>query len=325
MKKQIPAILLTVISIALAAALYSANQQIAQLEQQLAAGPATPMIKPEPAPVEPAELVKVVEAVQEEPTIVAMDAPPESLLEPAVEEEEKSGGQRMMKNLAKMMENPAMNKMMEASQRGVVGAMYEELIDSFGLSGEEKAYFMDLLMFRQMTQVDASMKMMGGNLSDEERNELEAQIKDAHELVKSEMKTFLNDEDDYSEFEFYEKTQGERMMLSQAEAALDGTDHALSENTYHDLIEMMHTEKENFDFTSDFQDETNMDMSAERFSQQNIENFGNDLDRLNETIFSKAQNTLTAEQFGAFKEAIITTTEMQKAQLQMAAQMFGGR
>ncbi len=318
MKKQIPAIILAIVSIALATALYSANQQIAQLEQQLAAGPTPPSAETELAQTEPAKPVEMIEAAPE-PILMTMQEPA-----PAPEEEAGTSGQRMMKNITKMMENPAMNKIMEASQRGVIGAMYEDLVAHLGLSGGEKEYFMELLMFRQMTQVDVGMKMMSGNLSDEERKKLAAQIKEANDLVKTEMKAFLNDESDYSEFEFYEKTQGERMMLSQAEAALDGTDHSFSDETYRRLLEMMHSEKENFDFNSDFQDETNMDMSPQRFSEQNLQNFGNDLDRLNENIFSKAQNLLTAEQFEAFKSAITTTTDMQKSQLEMAAQMLGG-
>jgi len=65
-------------------------------------------------------------------------------------------------------------------------------------------------------------------------------------------------------------------------------------------------------------------MSAERFSKTNIDNFGTDMDRLNENMFTKAQNILTSEQFSAFKDAVKTTTDMQKSQMNMAAQMFGG-
>lgn len=51
----------------------------------------------------------------------------------------------------------------------------------------------------------------------EESPEPVQEIKDASELVKREMKPFLNNDEDYAEFEFFEHTQGERMMLSQAE------------------------------------------------------------------------------------------------------------
>ena len=329
MKKQIPAVVLAIVSIALAVALYSAKQEIAQLQQHVDTPhtPHTPhtarAIAEIPTPEEPAAAVQEVRAATA-PLVKAPEAPSPHPDPATPEESEESNGQRMMKNIAKLMENPAMNKMMEASQRGAIGAMYEDLISQFNLSGEEQEYFMDLLMFRQMTQMDVGMKMMSGDLSEEEREEMKAQMKDADELVKSEMKDFLNSDEDYEKFEFFEKTMAERMVLSQAEASLADTDHALTEDTYHNLVEMMHSEKENFDFSSNFQDETNMDMSPERFSEANLQSFADDLDRLNEEIFTKAQSMLTAEQFEAFKGAVTTTTDMQKSQLEMVSQMFGG-
>jgi hypothetical protein len=316
MKKQIPAIVLAVISIVLAVSLYSAKQEIAQLQQQLHSGQPAETVVEAPASPGAGTPTPAPEAT------VAMTESPAPEPQPAAEEEAKE--RRMMKNIAKMMDNPAMNKVMEASQRGAVGAMYSDLIDYLGLSADEENYFMDLLMFRQMTQMDFGMKMMSGSLSDEEKKTMEEEVKDAVELVKTEMKAFLNNEEDFAEFEFFEKTQGERMMLSQAEAALTESDSALSEETYRELLEMMHEEKQNFDFSTDFADETNMDMSAERFSKENIHSFGNDMDRLNDNIFSKAQQMLTPEQLTAFEEAVTATTEMQKAQMEMAAQMFGG-
>lgn len=318
MKKQIPAIVLAVASIALAVALYSANQQIKQLKQQLAALPPASSSEPEPAPIDKSESVEVA-TVATASTVQVMAEP---ISEPVSETEPDSGGQRMMKNISKMLENPAMNKMMEASQRGVIEAMYADLIEQLDLSEEEKKYFMDLLMFRQMTQVNFSMKIMSGTLSDEEKTAMQEELKEAAEIVKTEMESFLNNDEDYSEFEFFEQTIGERMMLSQAEAKLAGTEASLSDETYRDLLEMMHDEKESFDFSGNLQDNTNTDLSPERFSEQNIQNLASDLDRLNKNIFAKAKDILSPDQFEAFKDAVTTTTDMQKSQLEMAAQMF---
>ena len=150
------------------------------------------------------------------------------------------------------------------------------------------------------------------------------EIEAASETVKTEMEKFLNDPKDFEEFEFYEKTMGERMMLSSMDQTLSGSDAALSDETYREVLNMMHEEKKNFDFTTDLHDEQNTDLSAERFSTENIQNFADDMDELNKTIIQQAQGILTAEQLKAFEEAIKQTSEMQKAQMEMAAQMFGG-
>lgn len=321
MKKQIPVIFLSVICAGLAGTLFVAHQKIAELEQQLAATdpapaeqPAEPAVASEPAatPAVPAAPETIVEPIQE------------AVTEAVAEEQPESSERRMMKSVAKMMENPAMNKMMEASQRGAISSMYEDLMQQFNLTAEEEDYFMDLLMFRQMTQVEAAMKMMGGNLSEEEKEELQSQIQEATKLVKTEMKNFLNNDEDYENFDFFEKTAAERMMLSQAESTLAGTDQALSENTYHDLIEMMHEQKEGFDFTSNLHNADNTDLSAETFSSENMESFKRDQEELNRQILSKAERMLSAEQLNAFKDAINTFTELQNSQLEVAAQMFGG-
>ncbi|MDH3982492.1 MAG: hypothetical protein OES84_06265, partial [Kiritimatiellaceae bacterium] len=181
------------------------------------------------------------------------------------------------------------------------------------------------LMFRQMKQMDLGMKMLGGGLSDEEKEQMSNDLKEAGETVKTEMEAFLNNPDDFAEFEFYEKTMGERMMLSQMDAKLASSDASLSDETYKDLLGMMHDEKTNFDFTTDLNDEKNMDLSAERFSKDNLENFGNDMDQLNGNIIEKAKSMLTPEQLKAFEESIKATADMQKAQLEMAGQMFGAK
>ena len=235
----------------------------------------------------------------------------------------ETSGRRMMKSMAKMMDNPTMNKVMEASQRGAVGALYSDLMEYLDLNREETEYFMDLLMFRQMENVELGMKMMSGELSDEEKKVLTDGIKEAGEIVKERMETFLNNPEDFAEWEFYEKTMGERMMLSQVDQKLSAADATLSDEAYRELLGMMHEEKNSFQFTSNLHDDKNMDLSAERFSTENLQNFANDIERLNENITQRAQGMLTPEQFSAFSESLKTTTEMQQAQLEMAKQMFG--
>ncbi len=88
---------------------------------------------------------------------------------------------------------------------------------------------------------------------------------------------------------------------------------------------MMHEEKENFQFTSNLHDDKNMDLSAERFSTENLQHFADDIEKLNGIISQRAQDMLTPEQFTAFSESVQATTDMQQAQLEMAAQMFGGK
>ncbi len=317
MKKQLPAILLGIACIGLLAAYIHANNSAKQLKQETAQLKIQPEIDSTVPAKETPAIDETNSAVSEE-QITTLEA-----AEPAAEEA-KPSGRRMMENMAKMMENPTMNKVMEASQRGAIGALYTDLIAYLNLNEEETKYFMDLLMYRQMKQVDMAMKMMGGQLSDEEKQALTDEIKQAQDTVKDEMEKFLNNAEDFAEFEYYEKTIGERMMLSQMDKDLSGSGAELSDTTYRELLGLMHDERENFDFTSDLNDQENADLSPERFSKDNVQNFANDLQQLNENIFQKAQGLLTPEQYDAFVSSLKAFTDMQLSQMEMAAQMFGG-
>ena len=321
MTKQIPAIVLAITCTALSIGLYRSNRKVTVLEDKIAELEAVPM-------------PRVAERLRSATTRVAAgkplsspgpraDSQPETM--PVADEEGKEGAsRRMMTNLANMLENPTMNKVMVASQRGALQALYGDLIESFEFTGEEEDYFMDLLMSRQMKQLEFGMKMMGGEMSDEERTKMGEELKEIGETVKTEMEKFLNNADDYNGFEFYEKTMGERMMLSQMTQKLEASNVPLSDETHRELLQMMHDERKDFDFSTDLHDNQNTDLSAERFSKENLQQFSEDMDRLNRGMIGKAKNLLTAEQLSTFEESVEAIAEMQKSQMEMAANMFRG-
>jgi len=320
MNKQIPTVILALACTVLAVALYLSRQENAALRQEITSliSLSEQMAAADSIPAEtaPVEIEALAGSLPEKEAASAVDASSSS--------EEESAGRRMMSSMAKMMENPTMNKVMEASQRGAIGALYSDLIEYLDLDAEETEYFMDLLMYRQMKQMDLGMKMMAGDITEEEKTTIADELEEADETVKAEMEKFLNNAEDYGEFQFYEKTMGERMMLSSMDQKLAGTDEALSDETYRAVLDMMHEAKKNYAFSSDLHDEKNTDLSPERFSKENLESFASDMDALNELIIKQAQTILTPDQLKALEEAIRSTAEMQKAQLEMAAQMFGG-
>ena len=240
MSKHIPTIILLIACIVLSVILVQTKQELSSLKQAAQ----TPEVHPEMSEDVPAADKDQVTADSTEQLAVAEE------LEPVKEAEaEEQSGRRMMATMAKAMgDNPTMNKVMEASQRGAVGALYADMIEYLNLNAEETKYFMDILMQRQMTHVEFGMKLMSGEITEEEKAELMKAMKEAEETVKTEMEKFLNNADDFEEFKYYEKTMGERMMLSQMDQALAGTDHELTDETYREVLDMMHEEKKSFDF-----------------------------------------------------------------------------
>lgn len=234
----------------------------------------------------------------------------------------KETNRRVMRDMAKMIdENPTINKMVEASQRGAIGALYTDMIAYLNLDAEETQYFMDLLMYRQMANVDAHMKMASGNLTEEEKLALMEATKLANETTRTEVDKFLNDPEDFEEFKFYEDTIGERMMLSQMDQQLG--DAALSDEAYREVLEIMYDERENYDWSTDLHDNENRDLSPERFSQENIRKHIADVVALGELMDQRMQEILTPEQLAAWRQSGVAMQALIEGQLIQANQMFG--
>jgi len=156
-----------------------------------------------------------------------------------------------------------------ASQREALIALYEDLMVDLSLNEGKWKYFIELLVFRHMKNVDPGMKLMSGGLSKGEQQVLARGIKKTADLVTEEMKYFLNNPKDSAEWEFYEKTMSERMILSQVDAKLAASDATLSDDIYRNLLELiLYEEKKNFNFSSNPHDKENPDMNPFRLSQQ---------------------------------------------------------
>ncbi len=316
--KQLPAILLALICAALAVSLISEKRENAALKAERAAF--------EIAWTEKAGAEVIPPPIEEvnAPVAAAEAEAPTNEVDAAVVENTLENHQRVMNSMAKMRDNPTMNKIIEASQRGTIGALYADMIEYLNLSPDETNHFMDLLMYRQMEQVDFGMKLMSGAMSDEEKQAAADHLGEIDDDMKEQMKAFLNSERDYEEFEFYEKTIGERMALSQMDQTLAAADQPLTDVEYRALLGMMQDEKTAFDWSTDLHDQESADISAERFSRENMRKHSEDVARLNESIFEKAMSLLTPEQFEAFKASIQATTDMQMAQFEMAGQLLRG-
>ena len=313
MKRHIPTILLIILCIALTIAFQRQRKENIRMQERAAAENIAPAgetcsVNGQPATNEEAvktETARLVETVSQ----------PEA-------ESEKESTRRIMRNMAKTIdENPTINKMVEASQRGAVSALYLDMVEYLGLDAEETKYFMDLLMYRQMAHVDAHMKMAAGNLTEAEVDALKERTRLANETMRKEMESFLNDAEDFEEFEFYEETIGERMMLSQMDQTLG--DNALSDEAYRQVLEIMYEERENYAWSTDLHNNGNPDLSAERFSQENISKHIADIKALGELMDQRMQDILTPEQLAAWRESGAAMQVLIEGQLIQANRTFG--
>lgn len=324
MKKQLPTIALLVVCSILSIMLFNAHREINALQKQVnTTGHST---QPSISSAGEAGNISEFQSLENERSQAPTEpVPTNEANAAAIVENTMKNQQRIMSSLANMRDNPTMNKVIEASQRGTMSALYSDLVEYLNLNPDEAKYFVDLLMFRQMENVDFGMKLMSGQLSPEEKQEMAAHLKEVNKEMKEQMKAFLNNPDDYDEFEYYEKTMNERMALSQLDQKLSAIEQPLTDESYRSLLDMMHNEREDFSWSTDLHDQEKSDISAERFSEENMQKHTEDINGLNEQIFEAAVNMLTPEQFEAFKASLQATTDMQLAQFQMAGQLLRGQ
>jgi hypothetical protein len=138
----------------------------------------------------------------------------------------------------------------------------------------------------------------------------------------AQIKQFLGD-DNYPAFQNYEKTMPDRMTISQFNDQLAGGPTALNADQQQQMIQMMSGERNNFNWTTDYNDKNpaNGDF-ASMFSDDKINQYTKEKEQLDQQIFAHAQQILTPEQLASFQQFQTSQRDLQIAGMKMAAQMF---
>jgi hypothetical protein len=224
--------------------------------------------------------------------------------------------QSMMSDIAKMMKNPEMRKVMEAQQKGMLDVMSKPLLDMLDLPEDQQAALKDLLLKKQMDQTEAGLAMMGGELSDEEKAQLRDQMKAAGEEVDKQIADLLGEENN-AVYQAYQDSQSERMQVGMFNQGLPA-EMQIDELKQNDLVFAMRKEREDFQYTSNLRDQQTMDLS--QVTPEAMRNMLADTTRLHERYVEAAAEILTPEQVEKFKTAMDQQRAMQEASMRM---MFG--
>lgn len=226
---------------------------------------------------------------------------------------------RMMRGFSKIMDNPAMNKMIEAQQKATIDVLYEEFVDGLNLTPKERKHFMTLLLAKQMKRVEFGLKMMGGITPDQQATLME-EVGANDEYIKGEIEYFLNNKEDLEAFDYYEKSTNERTAVGGLAAKLEDSDHSLGDDLKDDLTRIMFEERKNAEFTVEFSEE---DGDLQKFTSANIDTYTKELGTVNDSIINRASTLLSEDQMKEFSTTLDENVGMIRAQLEMAGSMFG--
>ncbi len=224
-----------------------------------------------------------------------------------------------------IFKNPEMKNVIKSSQQAVLGPMidknYARLFSDLHLTPEQTATLKDIILNKQMGAAEMGLSMLS-NEGETNRAAMMEQMKKSTDAADAQIKEFLGD-DNYGQFQAYEKTMGERMAVSGLKDKLAGGAAPLTDIQEQQLIQAMGEERQSFKFTTDYGDKSkfNGDFTS-MFTEEKMNTYFTELDKLNQQYQARAAGILSPDQLTAFKDYLSGQQSMQKAGMQMAVKMF---
>ena len=229
----------------------------------------------------------------------------------AGQQEEPKGG-----FLAKMMQDPAMKKMIAEQQKAMVGMMYGPLLKDLNLTPEETEKFNALLFDNQMNAATKGISVLQEGA---DKTAIGQELTEDKKQFDAKMKEFLGD-DRYAQYEDYTKSLPDRMALTQVKSQFG--DNPLNEQQSSQLLTLMKEERqranptpnENPSGSADFNTALSEDAMNKYFSQQK---------QANQRVVERAAGVLTPEQIEVLSRSLASNLSMQEAGMKMAQAMMG--
>jgi len=208
----------------------------------------------------------------------------------------------------KMLKDPKMRDMIRSQQRFAMPMLYSDLVKQLGLSAEDANKLYDLLSDEQMAQMNKGLSAMGQNLDDSTQTEDQA---------KSALKDFLG-ADGYQQYETYQKTAADRMVLNQFSQGLSGQ-NALSDSQRNALLQIMSdTRAQVPSSVLDSSNNASMDQKVAAMNDpKQVDGFLQQQQKLNEQVIAKAGPILNPEQLTALKNYQAQMLKMMQMGIQM--------
>lgn len=225
--------------------------------------------------------------------------------------------------MAKMLSDPAMQKLMRQQQGVAMQMFYADLNKQLGLDEARAGDLNTLLRDRQGELFDAGMAMMA-NPGDEKSMKAAA---DQTEAVQNRYKKQIQDllGDQYGAFEAYEKSLPDRMAVQQYQMQFAAAGQSLTDEQRAGLLQIMSEERASATPSFNASGSNVKAQMALVQSDEALHTFLAERDALNQRVLARAGSVLTPEQvtqLAAFQEQF---SKMQEVGMQMGKQMMKGK
>lgn len=220
--------------------------------------------------------------------------------------------------MRKMAENPVTQSMMNQGVKAMVGVMYADLIEKFGLTEEEADYFLALKASVLSSQQQLGMRIMGAKDATE-REAIMQEIEDSKKENEDAIKEFLNSDADVATYETFEKRLPERQQLDGIRGSFSAAGTPLRPEQEAELIDAMYTARTTQPHLIDWNGTKGMDAIA---SGEASERFKLEWDQRAEHTAAAVAPVLDEAQMDAFRTYQEQMRDMQLMGLEMAEKMF---
>jgi hypothetical protein len=231
--------------------------------------------------------------------------------------------------MAEMFKSSETRDLIRTQQKAVLGPMIEKnygsLFASLQLAPEQASALKDLILKKTMVDAEMGMSLMTGESDQAKREETVKNAKTEKDSINEQIKQFLG-EDNFTQFEAYEKTQPERMALNMFKDQQGSGANALNPDQEAQLVQFMSEERQNFKFTTDFTDQSKITGDfASYFTEEKIGQFQQEMEQLYQKYSTRAQQVLSPPQLEQFDKFLKSQRDLQGVGLKMAMKMFGGQ
>jgi len=244
---------------------------------------------------------------------------------PANANKNPEGAKGMMSGMAKMFQTEDGKKMLRSQTAMVVKMQYGDLARKLNLSQQDADQIMGLLADRQTALAGNSFAAMSGGTPDDAKLK---EITDKATATRSEydakLKAVLGD-DGFAQLQTYDKSIGERMMLSQIEPQFSAAGSPLDPGQKDQLLQIMSAERQNSPpspFAAGNNDPAAA-MSALK-DEAAVDKWMQQEQDYQRRVLQAATATLNPDQINTLQQGFQQMTEMQKFGLKMSREMFNG-
>lgn len=223
--------------------------------------------------------------------------------------------------IARMMDDPAMKKMIREQQAGMLEITYGALFKEMNLSADETARFKELLLDETTGGVEKAGIFLKAGADPGEKADVIQQLSQQHDDAEEQLKAFLG-EARYAQYKDYAGTLTERMQLSQFNQQLGSTQNSLTDQQTSQLLEIMKAENQATPGRAEWEGWTGKGDWGAMFTDEQVDRMLKQTEEANQRILQRAASVLTPEQLQSFGSFQSVQLQMQRMGMTMAAKMF---